>query len=228
MSVSKGYPYSFTEKIKYYSGKIFCFGSILIGADLYSILFLCKQPYLSNKVIKEKDSEELHNLATLSSNKTKWHFKNLMIGACIVIPGTFLIRRYKLVPVSPNQLYPFIALTGLLFINGIYGMVTNTYNHIRIKNHLALLKYGQIESQVEELLAIEKCTWDMFEITNDRNTTFVIYNAYYKNLKFFFEIKEIAEKFRSLLVRLSAQNIDWLNDNGLTIRQFQRQFLQNY
>jgi hypothetical protein len=228
MSLSTGYPYSLREKFNYYSGKIFCFGSVVIGADLYSRLFFWKQPYLSNKEIKQMGSTELYCQANISREKAGWHFKSVIVGVCVVLPSALILRRYNLIPTAPKKLYPLLVSIGLLFLNGVYGIIAHTYNQIRIGNYLNLLKYGEIESEIDELLAVEKCTWNMIVKQDGNNTVHIIYNAYYKNLKFFFEMKETAEKFLQLLITLPPAKVDWMNENAVAIRTFQRDYLQNF
>lgn len=227
MSLSKGYPYSFTEKLKYYSGKFFCYGAVIVGADLYS-KFLWKQPSLTNTNIKEKNSDELYELVSISKNKMVWHFKSMLIDVCIFIPTSVLVYRLKPFTMTSKQMYATIGTAGALCLNSVYGILTHSYNYIRISHQLNRMKYGIIESIVEEQLIKEKCQWNMFEKGDGHNKTFIVHNEYYKNLIFFFEQQEIAQQSKEFLMKLPATQVDLMNENAATIRFLQRKLLTSF
>ena len=228
MSLSKGYPFSLGEKLSYYSGRVFCFGAYLIGVDLYSKC-LPKQQHFPDKIIKNSDTDVLSNLNTQSKNNRKWHFKNIVVGAFVVLPCTGLLYRIGLFKSYPKQSYFFIATSGLFFINSVYAIMAHTYNSIRINQHLKFLKYGKIESLVDEGLAKDKCTWFMYEQQDGNDTTHVICNSYYYDkLYFYFEEKEVAQKVLEFLSTLPATKIDLLNMNSAMIRKLQIELLFGY
>ena len=227
MSLSKGYPYSLNDKIRYYSGNIFCFGCSIFGVNLYS-RFVLKNSYFPNKSIKDNDRENLKKAEKYFKKGRKMHTIGIFTGASIFFPAVFALHKYNLIKLFPKQSYSFIFMGGLFLANSLYAIMTYTNNCVRITNHIQLLKYGEIEDKVKTDLSKEKCEWEMLTIQDNNNLVYVVRNSYYIELYFYFEYQKTAENVMKFLKTLTADVVDELNNNYATIRKVQRKLLRAY
>ena len=234
MAVSKGYyPYSCVEKFNYYIGKIFCASASLFGASLYARIF-CRTNYLTKKEIKNYNINGLKNLVICSNKNRKWHFNYLLFNVVLINPLVYGVYHTQII--NTKQYFYATVVCCILLVNDIYGMIANMYNSIRYSQAIKQKKclhakiYGNIhidtmDNIVMSLVSKEKCTWLLYSCTNNNDKTFVIYNAYYQELIFIFQMENIAMDFMKELNILSLENIDYLLSHPKDVLRLQREFV---
>lgn len=243
------YPYTYKEKFNYYIGKILCMGMYSIGTDIYARVFL-KQPYFTNKQIVKKNNEELQKLISNTSNSRKWHINSLMINF-ILVSGIYGFNKYQYIS-DKYTIYAYVG-SGLILINNIYGILAHTYNNIRYNKQLNIINHGiQIEraakaiaSEMQSLGIIngvdqesidaiiynkineEKNKWLLSNYYSSEQITYVVYNSYYENLFFTFNIEKTANDFIAELEKIDHKQIDYLSNNPIYAQNMKNEFIKN-
>lgn len=217
------YPRTFKEKCVYYGGKIFCYGANLIGVSFYNRFMLWNQPYLSDDYITMSNLTILYGMGSISQKKRKWHFKATLIESFVIIPSIFGLKYLNLI--EKNYIvylnYGLIA-TGCLLLNHYYGIITHTYNEIRINN-----KVRQMEA-TENYINEEILSWTFETYENDHSEkTYIIMNAYFHKIYFIFSDFNIANDFYENLKSLSREEIIDFASNDRSINKYKSEFIKN-
>ncbi|XWV26141.1 hypothetical protein QJ857_gp0938 [Tupanvirus soda lake] len=248
------YPYTFKDKFSYYGNKMICTGMSIFGVSLYA-RFLWKQPYLTDKQIATKKSNELLEFLNVSNKKRNWHLKGIFANIIITMPGLYYFQKYWSIP---NTYLLYVAVgAGIFLLNNVYGVLAHSYNNIRFKTQLNVINHGvniaraikavanefksiQIENEesfdklsidnlIYEQLAAKKVLWNMFDYIDEdtQQSIYVVSNGYYENLVFLFDIDLTAKDFIKELNNLSTGQIDYLHLNPQEAQRLQNEFIRN-
>lgn len=245
------YPYYRKDKIKYYFGKIACFGMKVIGVDFYSRC-LWQQPYLTTQQINKINVKELQNLVNLSENKRKWHLKGMMTNLIFIIPGIYGL--YKLKGISYKYAFWALISAGTLIINNFYGILAHSYNNIYYNRKIDIINYHiliettlkmtikefestylnhnqkiiNIEQSIFDNVNKNKITWILLQYKNaDDCSVYVVSNGYYEYLYFIFDVKNTADEFIIELNKLTIDEIDSLSNNLNKAEEIKSEFIRN-
>ena len=228
------YPYTRSEKFTYYCGRGFCYGSAMCGVSIYA-RFLWKQPYLSDKNIREKDLVVLNTLSKRSVDSRRWHSKGLATNIFIVIPGIMSCYSYDFLDYK-QATYGIIG-AGILMVNSIYGILAHTYNNIRFSHQINRLQRSRkisAEEKIEpkELVVTdeisEKSSWISFNFTKQNGEiVYVIRNTLYEKLIFTFQSQATANDFLETLNNFDMGYIEYLANNPYQANKLQREFISN-
>lgn len=246
------YPYTWKQKIKYYSGKFACANMCFAGVSLYA-RFLWKQPYLTTKQIANKNMEELNNLIELTGTKKIWHLKSLCLNILVLLSIKFIFWNdkspYFCQTYSPVKNYIKYALGTICFVttNNIYGVLAHTYNTIRFNRQIDIINHGMdimnaiktidtdlsireknIDTIIYGKIGQNKMTWISFDLLIKENKiVYVIYNAYYEQIIFVFNSQKMANDFFVEISKLCIDQIDNLSDDPEKIIKIQNEFIKS-
>ena len=150
------YPYTYSEKLNYYSGRIFCIGATMVGAGAYA-RFILKQSYLNDKQIGQLEMQQLQKFVDTSNSKRKFHGKFLLTASILLVPGLVLGYRYKYI--GYKQLIIASIGSGIVLLNNVYGILAHTYNSIRYNTKINKINHEDKIDKAAAVVAAEIPPW---------------------------------------------------------------------
>lgn len=244
------YPYTFQQKMDFYSQEMYCSWLWVIGTGLYS-KFIQRKPLLTDTILKEMSQNELEKNKDTNKRKILYHS-----GIIVVFCGiSYCCHRLS----NDNQTNKTLIIAPLICaatitINSFYNLISSMFNIIKInvhcqKNsheleivrilHAVTKQFNESNFKINdrqistihimEKLDSRKIEWSVSKKEYEpKKHTYVVYNGYYENLFFVFNVQDIANDFLMELKKMPIYQIDELAKNPKLVNVIQQDFIKDH
>ncbi|AGF85255.1 hypothetical protein QJ854_gp527 [Moumouvirus goulette] len=250
MSVSKeyysfpycNYPYTFNDKISYYSNKTICYFMKLCGFGIYSKLIF---GHNHHSIIDTNNITiiKLDEMTSYHKTKIKTSLIYGLIGGIIASPIITGLYYY-------NRINYDYFLTGhksivILLSHNIYKTIAHVYNNIQLSIKYDILNHGikimnhvdknisnnnisnkQMVINIRKNINKQKMQWIKYNFNNEINDC-CIFNSYYTNLICNFENEHLVNEFIEKLQQLTIRQVDDMAKNTSILKKMRNDFVKD-
>ena len=229
MSLSKNHYQIYFNKFYYGCSIVFCTIMDCIGVRIYSRM-LWNQPYLTKQLLLDATFSKLKEWRERSIIQRTWHLK-FLFGNIVII--SLIIGYTKGIDIFTEIKYGLYGM-GVWTVCNIYGILTHTYNLIRIERQGYLILegkniqmkqyYKRNDSFIVQLQDNKKTTkdlsknWYFKEIINyNGEDAYLVNHAYFVNLSYQFSNKFIAFGFYQFVKKYDDIVLESIDDTDYNI-----------
>uniref|UniRef100_A0A6G6ACZ0 Uncharacterized protein n=1 Tax=Borely moumouvirus TaxID=2712067 RepID=A0A6G6ACZ0_9VIRU len=235
MSVSKeyynfpycNYPYTFYDKLSFYSSKTTCFFMKLCGIGIYSKLIFGHKHH-SRININNTSLVEINDLVKYHKSKIKTTLAYGIISGLIASP--IMIGLFRNNYIDHDYLLLGQKTIIIFSLHNIYKIICHIYNNVQLStkyntiNHaIKIMNYVE-NNNMGENFHKKKTKWIKYL---DETNNYCIYNSYYLNLLCIFENEYLADEFIKNLQQLSIPQIDELSENMDIFDKMRNDFIKD-